>query len=509
MKKRLATIALVLCVMACCLWACASQPSGNGGAGGDAAQDQKTGEASDQASDQDQADAIKLLSGKEKVAAAQEFYAPKVTTAQNGAEVQLIPNDPYMWNTAILDGENRGCTASQCHESILDATQLLPMSHPKLWNPYGIDPTIKFCYMCQSKALFLQDSMHALHMNSAEFAEKGGNCDSCHYINPNTGAYEMWDLVKYDTAYMGITPVAEAKGDFSFTQDSITDTDEVFYYWENSDHQGVTPDNDTSEEAYAQWEISVGGSVQNPFTFKLSDFEDQMVERVYKMDCQTNPPGGAYIANVNVKGIPLSVIMDKAGVDPSANALHSIADDGWDVYPVSMEYVQQYKDDILLVTEINGEKLGMLQGYPVQLWTPTLGGCHYTKRVVELNFTTDPAEPRFFKGFTNPKTGEMFNKPNTSIFNYTNGTFFPVGQPIEFEGFADAYEVPITAVEISLDKGKTWTTFELGETDPLRWVNWKYSFTPETPGSYLIKVRAVAADGSVSTDPSQLFFNVK
>ena len=177
MKKRLATIALVLCVMACCLWACASQPSGNGGAGGDAAQDQKTGEASDQASDQDQADAIKLLSGKEKVAAAQEFYAPKVTTAQNGAEVQLIPNDPYMWNTAILDGENRGCTASQCHESILDATQLLPMSHPKLWNPYGIDPTIKFCYMCHSKALFLQDSMHALHMNSAEFAEKGGNCD--------------------------------------------------------------------------------------------------------------------------------------------------------------------------------------------------------------------------------------------------------------------------------------------------------------------------------------------
>ena len=124
----------------------------------------------------------------------------------------------------------------------------------------------------------------------------------------------------------------------------------------------MTPDNDTSEEAYAQWEISVGGSVQNPFTFKLSDFEDQMVERVYKMDCQTNPPGGAYIANVNVKGIPLSVIMDKAGVDPSANALHSIADDGWDVYPVSMEYVQQYKDDILLVTEINGEKLGMLQG---------------------------------------------------------------------------------------------------------------------------------------------------
>ncbi|MEG0375327.1 MAG: molybdopterin-dependent oxidoreductase, partial [Raoultibacter sp.] len=277
----------------------------------------------------------------------------------------------------------------------------------------------------------------------------------------------------------------------------------------NANHQGITPENDTSDEAYANWEIKVGGSVDNEFTFKLADFENQMVERVMKMDCQTNPPGGAYIANVNVKGIPLSAVMEKAGVDPSVNAMHSVADDGWDLYPLPIDYVNQNQDNILLVTEINGEKLGMLQGYPVQLWTPTLGGCHYTKRVVELNFTTDPTTPVFFKGFTNIKTGEMFNKPNTALFNYENGTIFPVGKPIDFEGFADAYEVPITAVEISLDKGKTWTTYDLGKTDPIRWVNWKLTYTPEKPGSYLIKVRAIAEDGSVSTDPSQLFFNVK
>ena len=373
MKKRLAAVVLAACIASCGLWACASQSGGAESAGDGAAQDQEA-KASEQDDLEAQADAIKLLQGKEKVVAAQEFYAPKVTTTKDGTEVQLIPNDPYLWNTAILDGENRGCTAAKCHTSILDATQLLPMSHPELWNPYGIDPTIKFCYMCHSKALFMQDSMHALHMNSEEFVEAGGNCDSCHYINPSTGAYEMWDLVKYDTAYMGITSVSEPVGEFSFTQDSITPTDQVFYYWENADHQGVTPDNDTSEEAYANWEISVGGLMQNPFTFKLSDFEDQMVERVYKMDCQTNPPGGAYIANVNVKGIPLSAIMEKAGVDSSANALHSIADDGWDVYPVPMEYVQQYQDDILLVTEINGEKLGMLRAIPCSCGRPRWAG---------------------------------------------------------------------------------------------------------------------------------------
>ena len=529
MKKRLATAVAVLCLtgaLAAGLAACSSpqgqtgapepeqkpaaeQPAQKEEAPAPAAADDLKNDAAQQSEDEAQAVRIQTMQGEEKVKAAQEFYAPKVTKAANGADVQLIPNDPYMWNTAILDGENRGCLASDCHESLLDTTQLLPMTHPKLWNPYDVEATTKFCYMCHSKALFMQDSMHALHMNNPEFAKKNGNCDSCHYISPQTGEYLLWDLVKYNNAYMGITPVPNATGEFSFTQDSITPTDQVFYYWENNNHQGITPDNDTSQEAYDNWEIAVEGEVDNPFTFKLTDFEDQMVERVLKMDCQTNPPGGAYVANVNVKGIPLSAIMERAGVKDSAVNMHSVADDGWDVYPVPMDIVNQYLDDILLVTEINGEKLGMLQGYPVQLWIPPLGGCHYTKRVVTLNFAADPAPARLFEGFTNPKTGEMFNKPNTSIFYQAQGTIFPAGQPIELEGFADAYNVPMTAVEISMDKGATWTTYDLGETDVMRWVNWKYKFTPEKPGSYLIMVRGVDADGEVSTDPSQLFFNVK
>lgn len=448
---------------------------------------------------------------KDKAAAAMAAHAPEVVTLEDGTQVQVIPNDPYLWNTTSLKGDQRGCVDSGCHSSILEATQEMAMPHPELWNPYGVDPTIKFCYMCHSKALFFQDSMHAIHNTSAQFSAMGGSCDSCHYVSPQTGEFLMWDLVKYTNAYMGVMGVSDlSAATFSFTQDTITPTDQVFYYWENNDHRGVTPDNDTSAEAYENWEITVGGdAVANGFTFRLGDYADQMVERTFKMDCQTNPPGGAYIANVQVKGIPLSVIMEDAGVDPAATVMHSVADDGWDVYPLPMDFVNQYLDNFMLVTEINGEPLGMLQGYPVQLWTAPTGGCHYTKRVVELNFTFEEATPKIFMGFTNPKTGEMFNKPNTSIFGYKNGTVFPVGETIVFEGFADAFDVPVTAVEISMDKGKTWTTYELGETDYTRWVNWKFEFTPEKAGGYLLQVRAIGADGSVSTDPSQLFFNAK
>ena len=451
------------------------------------------------------------IAQEDKAAAAMEAHSPEVATLEDGTRVQPVPTDPFLWNTTSLKGDKRGCTDSGCHESILEATQEMDMPHPELWNPYGVDATIKFCYMCHSKALYFQDSMHAIHNTSEAFTAMGGGCDSCHYVSPTTGEFEMWDLVKYNEAYMGITSVSDlSSASFSFSQDTLTDTDDVFYYWENADHRGVTPDNDTSAEAYENWEITVDGdAVSSPFTFKLSDYEDQMVERTMKMDCQTNPPAGAYVCNVQVKGIPLSAIMEDAGVDAGATAMHSIADDGWDVYPLPMDFVNEYLDNMLLVTEINGEPLGMLQGYPVQLWTAPSGGCHYTKRVVELKFTYDENTPRLFQGFTNPKTGEMFNKPNTSIFHVKNGTVFTLGEAIEFEGFADAYDVPVSAIEVSLDKGATWTTYELGDTDITRWVNWKFTFTPENAGGYLLMVRGVAADGTVSTDPSQVFFNVQ
>ncbi|MEG0503967.1 MAG: hypothetical protein RR547_04925, partial [Raoultibacter sp.] len=198
MKRRLlaiVVIALSVCGLACCLWACAAQP-----------QQPQAQEPVDQAQGEDEAERIKTLQGEEKVAAAQEYYAPKVTTAQDGTQIQKVPSDPFLWNTAILQGDDRGCTAAECHTSILDATQLLPMTHPKLWNPYNVEPTTKFCYMCHSKALFMQDSMHAIHMNSEKFK---GDCNSCHYINPKTGKHELWDLVKYDTAYSGITSIPQ------------------------------------------------------------------------------------------------------------------------------------------------------------------------------------------------------------------------------------------------------------------------------------------------------------
>ena len=470
MKKRLCILAvLVLCFALCCSAACA-----------------ETAET-----------------GVAKNAEAMEDYAPTITTLDNGIQVQRVPSDPYIWNTAILNAESRGCAS--CHDPLEDVVQNLPLTHPELWNPYDVDITIDFCYMCHSKALFIQDSMHTLHLNDPGFTAMGGNCLSCHQISTSTGEFQSWDHVKYDVM-MGITGIPNVAGDFSYTQDSITPLDQVFFYWENGNHRGMTPDNDMSPEVLENWTISVEGLVDEPFSFTIGEMKDQAVTRVLKMHCQTNPPAGSYIANCEVTGIPLSVILEKAGVQAEANTLKIISDDGW-CYPLPLSYTDD--QDPMFVYLINGETLPNLQGYPVQLWTPTLGGVHFTKRPATIQLTAQDTVPAYYIGFTNPKTGEFFNKPNVAIFHYTEGQIFPLGEEIVFEGFVDAYNIPMQAVEISMDKGATWTRYELDNPTPEKWVNWTFRWTPEAAGSYVIKARGIAQDGSVSVTPATLLFNVK
>lgn len=433
-------------------------------------------------------------------AAAMEEYAPEIITLDSGIQVQKIPSDPYLWNTAILKADERGCTA--CH-TLEEAVQSLPLSHPELWNPYDVEMNVDFCYMCHSMALFVQDSMHSLHLNNPAFT---GSCESCHYVSPTTGERQLWDRVKYDVM-MGIRNVSDVQGEFSFTQDSITPIDELFFYWENGNHRGITPEYNEDPAIYDAWTIAVKGLVDNELTLDLSDLAEQYSEtRVMKLICQTNPPAGSYTANCEVTGIPLSVVLEMAGVQAGANTIRVVSDDGW-TYPMPMSYLAE--EDPILVTQINGEPIPAKTGYPVQLWTPALSGVHFTKRVASIELVQTETEARRYIGFINPKTGGFFNKPNVNILYFQNGQIFPLGEEITFEGVVDAYDEKVVQVQISMDRGKTWTTFDLGDTDVSKWVNWSFQYTPQAAGSYVIQVRGVSETGLVSETPAKLMFNVK
>ena len=60
-----------------------------------------------------------------------------------------------------------------------------------------------------------------------------------------------------------------------------------------------------------------------------------------------------------------------------------------------------------------------------------------------------------------------------------------------------------------MDGGQTWTSHATeGATDD-RWVNWKFAYTPEEEGAYVLMVRSKNVNGLVTPEPIELMFNVK
>ena len=60
-----------------------------------------------------------------------------------------------------------------------------------------------------------------------------------------------------------------------------------------------------------------------------------------------------------------------------------------------------------------------------------------------------------------------------------------------------------------MDRGATWTSYDLGDTDRNKMVWWTYSYKPELEGAYCLTVRATTESGMVSFETQTVMFNAK
>ena len=78
-------------------------------------------------------------------------------------------------------------------------------------------------------------------------------------------------------------------------------------------------DIDLPQSMFDEWEITVDGNVNKPFTAKLPDLVAEaeaagvVVTKPSKMVCELNPIGGGGIGQVEITGIPTSWLIEKAG----------------------------------------------------------------------------------------------------------------------------------------------------------------------------------------------------
>ena len=79
-------------------------------------------------------------------------------------------------------------------------------------------------------------------------------------------------------------------------------------------------------------------------------------------------------------------------------------------------------------------------------------------------------------------------------------TYGRVGAPVRFKGGAYDFGHAVSAVQFSLDDGAHWATYETPGTNDYQNVTWTFDYTPERPGLYMLKIRAVSDDGRVSPE---------
>ena len=453
-------------------------------------------------------------------------HTPRVMTLKKGIQVQRTPSEydagvyhtpgnQIAYNTYFLNADNRGCTA--CHVNLNDLLSGMAYVHPDLRSAYDIDMSVDQCLSCHTYSPGYVTDMyafgsiiHGLHSASRNYT---GDCMSCHDGYVQDGSLRLWDHVKYERL-RGIVDVPDAAGEFSFNQDTLTVHGTEFsfdwLYYDNDYIRYAARISNAEEDPriFDEWKISVSGHVEEPFTMSLVDLikEAPSITTTMTIHCTLNPLGGSYISNCEVKGVPLKYLLDKAKVKQGATAIYPTSTDGFTI-PTYISHLDKF--DSYLVYEIGGERLSTVLGYPLQIWIAGAAASSFVKQVTDINVVNNPKEDIYiYKGWEKEEGG-YFNKPNVAVLYTQEGQIIEVGKPYTLVGYADAFELAITAVEFSLDRGITWTSYSTNGTTADRWIYWNFTFTPETPGAYVIQTRAVCEDGTVSDRPVTTMVNAK
>jgi DMSO/TMAO reductase YedYZ molybdopterin-dependent catalytic subunit len=244
------------------------------------------------------------------------------------------------------------------------------------------------------------------------------------------------------------------------------------------------------------WRLRIHGMVETPFELSFEDLLGlDMVERWVTLSCVSNTLGGNLVGNAAWLGVPLGMLLDRAGVRPGADQVVGRSVDGFTVgFPTS---AARDGRDALVAVGMNGEPLPFEHGFPARLVVAGLYGyVSATKWLSEIELTTWDAfdaywVPRGWSKEAPVKTQSRIDTPRT-------GTSLGAGERA-IAGVAWAPHVGITRVEVQLDEGP-WQEAELAESlDHNSWRQWRLAWNPE-PGVHVIRVRATDASGYTQTE---------
>jgi DMSO/TMAO reductase YedYZ molybdopterin-dependent catalytic subunit len=144
---------------------------------------------------------------------------------------------------------------------------------------------------------------------------------------------------------------------------------------------------DLPDESRADYRLRVHGLVDEDLDLSFDDLVAMKPTGITRdFQCVT----GWRVPDVGWRGVRLSDVLDRAGVQPDARAVRFVSFDG--AYTESLTLSQARRDDVLVAYELEGEALSSAHGGPARLYIAPMYGYKSLKwlRSIELTRAVIP-----------------------------------------------------------------------------------------------------------------------
>jgi DMSO/TMAO reductase YedYZ molybdopterin-dependent catalytic subunit len=243
----------------------------------------------------------------------------------------------------------------------------------------------------------------------------------------------------------------------------------------------------------AGWELNIHGQVDHPQRLKLADLHAMTAVSEYvTLECISNNVGGYQISAGLFGGVPLSAMLDLAGVQAGATLVAFRSRDGYtESLPLSL--VRQ-SPEILLALTLDGAPLPDIHGFPARILVPGHYGMKGPKWVEDIELTTGSRNGYWENQGWNP---DAVVKTMSRIDSPPEGSLIKAGS-IDVSGVAFAGKRGISTVEISADGGRSWLPAVVKPPlSDLTWVTWTATWTVANAGQYRLMARARDGQGAL------------
>jgi DMSO/TMAO reductase YedYZ molybdopterin-dependent catalytic subunit len=244
------------------------------------------------------------------------------------------------------------------------------------------------------------------------------------------------------------------------------------------------------------WTLSVDGMVDHPFSLTYAELlAMEMHEQYVTIACVSNEVGGDLVGNALWKGVRLSDLLERAGVQDGATQLVGHAFDGWTAgFPTA--WLDHPDREALVAVAMNGDPLPPEHGFPARLIVPGLFGyVSATKWLTRIGLTTLEAFDAYWVPLGWAKEAPILTQSRIDVPK--RGDSVAAGE-VAVAGVAWAPDRGISKVEVQVDAGD-WVASELSTPiSDATWVQWLYRWDA-APGTHILSVRATDGTGEVQT----------